>query len=42
VLAEIKKQDASTLGLNDEQVAELKRRLATLEEWRERFAQRGA
>jgi hypothetical protein len=49
VLAEMEAQDASPLRLNDEQVAEVKRRLAdrnpkfvTLEEVRERFAQRRA
>ena len=49
VLAEMEAQDASPLQLNDEQVAEVKRRLAepnpkfvTLEEVRERFAQRRA
>jgi hypothetical protein len=49
VLAEMEEQNASPLGLNDEQVAEVRRRLAdpdpkfvTLEEVRERFAQRRA
>lgn len=49
VLAQMEAQDASPLRLNDEQVAEVKRRLAdpnpkfvTLEEVRERFAQRRA
>ena len=49
VLTEMEAQDESPLRLNDEQVAEVKRRLAdpnpkfvTLEEVRERFAQRRA
>jgi hypothetical protein len=47
VLAEMEAQDESRLSLSDEQVAEVKRRLAdpnpkfvTLEEVRERFARR--
>jgi hypothetical protein len=49
VLAEMEQQDASPLHLTDEQVAEVKRRLAdpkpkflTLEEVRERFTLRRA
>jgi predicted transcriptional regulator len=49
VLSEMEEQDASPYRLTDEQVAEVKRRLAdpnpkflTLEEVRERFAQRRA
>lgn len=49
VLAEMEKQDSSPYQLTDEQVAEVKRRLAdpnpkflTLEEVRERFARRRA
>jgi hypothetical protein len=49
ILSEMEQQDASPYRLTDEQVAEVKRRLAdpnpkflTLEEVRERFAQRRA
>ena len=49
VLTEMEQQDSSDLRLTDEQVAEVKRRLAdpnpkfvTLEEVRERFARRRA
>jgi len=49
ILSEMERQDASPYRLTDEQVAEVKRRLAdpnpkflTLEEVRERFAQRRA